>query len=105
MFVNTDSDTVGMRGLDVAHVQLFFSFRFCGKFYPCALVHWYSHIGDSPDEDTGMWRVHQDHNEDGSPSTAVLHLDSLVHAAYLIGVYRKHFIPKGLLPEQSLDLF
>lgn len=42
---------------DVARVRLFFSFRFCGKFYPCALVHWYSRIGDSPDEDTGMWRV------------------------------------------------
>jgi len=105
IFVNTDPIKKGMRGLDIAHVQSFFSFRFCGKSYLCALVHWYSCIGDSPDEDTGMWRVHQDHNADGSPSAAVLYLDFLVHAAHLIGVYGKHFIPKGLSLEHSLDLF
>ena len=105
VFVNTDSDAEGMRGLDVGRVRLFFSFRFRGKFYPCALVHWYSRIGDNPDGDTGMWRVRQDHNAEGSPSAAILHLDCLVRAAHLIGVYGKHFIPKGLLPEQSLDLF
>ena len=105
VFVNTDSNAEGMHDLDVARVWLFFSFRFHGKFYPCALVHWYSCIGDNPDEDTGMWRVCQDRNADRSPSAAVLHLDSLVRAAHLIGVYGKHFIPKGLLPEQSLDLF
>jgi hypothetical protein len=49
VFVNMDSNAEGMRSLDVASVQLFFSFRFYGKFYPCALVHQYSHIGDSPD--------------------------------------------------------
>jgi len=105
IFVNTDPIAKGMRGLDIARVRSFFSFRFRGEFYPCALVHWYSRIGDSPDEDTGMWRVRQDRNADGSPSAAVLHLDSLVRAAHLIGVYGKHFIPKGLSPEHSLDLF
>ena len=105
VLVNMDPITEGMCSLDVARVWLFFSFRFHGKFYLCALVHWYSRIGHSPDEDTGLWRVHQDRDADGSPSTAVLHLDSLVCAAHLIGVYGKHFIPKVLLPEQSLDLF
>lgn len=105
VFVNTDPGAEGMRGLDVARIRLFFSFSFRGEFYPCALVHWYSRIGDSPDEDTGMWKVRQDRNADGSPSAAVLHLDSLVRAAHLIGVYGKQFIPKGLSPEQSLDVF
>jgi hypothetical protein len=105
IFVNTDPIAKGMRGLDIACVWSFFLFRFRGEFYPCALVHWYSRISDSLDEDTGMWRVRQDHNADGSPSAAVLHLDSLIHAAHLIGVYGKHFIPKGLSPEHSLDLF
>ena len=41
VFVNTDSAAQGMLGLDVAHVHLFFLFTFCGKFYPCALVHWF----------------------------------------------------------------
>jgi hypothetical protein len=105
VFVNTDPNAEGMRGLDVARIWLFFSFRFRGEFYPCALVHWYCRIGDSPDKDTGMWRVREECNADGSPSAAVLHLDSLVRAAHLIGVYGKHFIPKGLSPEQSLDQF
>jgi hypothetical protein len=105
VFVNTDPIAEGMRGLEIARVLLFFSFRFHGEFYPCALVHWYSRIGDSPDEDTGMWKVRQDHDADGLPSAAVIHLDSIVRAAHLIGVYGKHFIPKGLSPGQSLDLF
>src|ERR1700722_6510078 len=105
IFVNTDPIAKGSEGLVIARLRSFFSFRFRGEFYPCALVHWYSRIGDSPDEDTGMWRVRQDRNADGSPSAAVLHLDSLVRAAHLIGVYGKHFIPKGLSPEHSLDLF
>jgi hypothetical protein len=105
VFVNTDPTAKGMRGLDIARIRSFFSFRFRGQFYPCALVHWYSRIGDSPDEDTGMWRVRQDHNADGSLSAAVLHLDSLVRAAHLIGLYGKHFIPKGLSLEHALDLF
>jgi len=85
IFVNIDPIPKAMCSLDIAHIWSFFSFRFHGEFYPCALVHWYSRIGDSPDEDTGMWRVCQDHNADGSPSAAVLHLDSLIHAAHLMG--------------------
>ena len=42
VFVNTDPAAQGMLGLHVAHVHLFFLFTFCGKFYPCALVHWFS---------------------------------------------------------------
>jgi hypothetical protein len=105
VFVNTDPTAEGMRGLDIARVRLFFSFKFRDKFYPCALVHWYSRIGDGPGENTGMWRVRQDCNADGSPSAAVIHLDSIVRAAHLIAVYGKEFIPKGLSPGQSLDLF
>ena len=32
-------------------------------------------------------------------------IPSFVQAAHLIGVYGKHFIPKGLSLEHSLDLF
>ena len=50
IFVNTDSSVYGMRGLDVARVRLFFSFSHNGVEYPCVLVHWFSRVGDSPDE-------------------------------------------------------
>ena len=46
-----------MRGLDVARVQLFFSFSHDGIEYPCALVHWFSREGDLPSVNTGMWVV------------------------------------------------
>ncbi|KAI0270957.1 hypothetical protein BGY98DRAFT_223879 [Russula aff. rugulosa BPL654] len=53
IFVNTDSSADGMRGVDVACVRLFFfSFSDDGVEYPYALVHWFSRVGDSPDEHT-----------------------------------------------------
>lgn len=105
VFVNTDPTAEGMRGLDVARVRLFFSFKAAGKLYPCALVHWYSCIGDEPDEETCMWKVEPDFNVDGSPLLAVIHLDTVVRATHLIGVYGDEFIPKGITFGLSLDVF
>lgn len=105
VFVETNHAADGMRGLDVARVCLFFSFTFHGRFYPCALVHWYCRVGDSPDEDTGMWIVEAEKDAGGAPRVAVLHLDTIVRAAHLIGVYGNDFLPNGLAPEQSLELF
>ena len=58
IFVNTDPSGIGMHGLDIACVQLFFSFMYDGIKYPCALIRWLSCIGDEPDKDSGMWMVH-----------------------------------------------
>lgn len=41
----------------VAHTKLFFSVTMNHIKYPCALIHWYSLVGDSPDENMGMWVV------------------------------------------------
>lgn len=103
VFVRTDH-AEGMRGLDVARVRLFFSFTFRGKFYPCALVNWYSRVGDGPDDDTGMWIVEAEKDARGAPSAAVLHLDTIVRAAHLIGIYGNDFVPR-ITPEESLDFF
>jgi len=105
VLVKTDPTTQGMLGLDVACVRLFFSFAFHGKFYLCALVHWFSCTGNGPDDDTGMWIVRPELHPDGSCKAAVLHIDTIVHAAHLIGVYGKDFLPKHLSPAQSLDIF
>ena len=78
IFVNTDPSLEGMRGLEVACVQLFFSFSHDGIEYPCALVHWFSHVGDSPDVDMGMWVVKPDKTEDGENLTSIIHLDTVV---------------------------
>jgi hypothetical protein len=99
VFIETDPNGEGMRGLDVGRVRLFFSFKFQKKFYPCALVQWFSHIGDEADEDTGMWIVKPD------PTLSVVHLDTILRAAHLIGVYGTQSMPKTLSYSQSLDIF
>jgi hypothetical protein len=104
-FVVTDDAAKGMRSLDVAHVRLLFSFTYADTCYPCALVHWFSRVGDSPDEDTGLWMVEPDRNADGSPHAAVIHLDTVLRAAHLIGVYGGDILPKDLSATDSLDAF
>jgi hypothetical protein len=51
--------------------------------YQCALVHWYSRVGDEPDEETEMWIVEP-------PS--IIHLDCIPRAAHLIAVCREPFV-------------
>jgi len=94
-----------MRGLEVARVRAFFSFKFRNVSYPCALVRWYSCDGDGPDEDTGMWVVEPDSHADGSAFTAIIHLDSILRAAHLIGVFGQDPIPKDIPLAYSLDVF
>jgi hypothetical protein len=106
VFVNSDPSAAGMRGLEVARVRQFFSFRYAGVTYPCALVQWYSRVAEEPDEDTGMWVVEPDFNLDGSRFMAVIHLDSIVRAAHLLGVCEQdEAVPTDLSCDNSLDSF
>jgi hypothetical protein len=57
IFVNTNPDEDGMRGLDVARVKQFFSFKSQGCIYPCAMVQWYSHCSDEPDAVMSLIRI------------------------------------------------
>lgn len=104
VFVNTDATAKGFRGLDVARVRLFFSFTEDGISFPCALVQWFSRVGDEPDEDTGMWVVKPD-IVDGTHNTSVIHLDSIVRAAHLLGVCANGPVPRHLDYSQTLDVF
>ena len=104
IFIHTDPSKEGMQGMDIARMKLFFSFNSCGTVYPCALIQWFSRIGNEPDEDTGMWIVQLDFHGDCAPYMAFIHLDSIVWAAHLIGVCGEH-LPVGLTHDQSLDSF
>jgi hypothetical protein len=46
-----------------------FYFSHSGVEYPCVLVHWFSHVGDLPDDHTGMWAMMWvvQPDDDGSP--------------------------------------
>lgn len=85
-------DEPGFRSLLVARVFLFFSFTHLGTRHECALVHWFSTVGDLPCEETGMWIVEPDYRS-GKPVLAVIDLDTVLRGAHLIGNAGKHFIP------------
>lgn len=105
--VDSDSDASakGMDGFDIARVRLFFSFKHDGVVYPCALVHWFKRLGDSPDENTGMWVVEPEVHEDGTRFASVIHLDSMFRAAHLMPVYGNSFVPTYLSYTHTLDAF
>ena len=51
-----------------------------------------------------MWIVEAEKDMHGASRVVVVHLDTIVHAAHLIGIYGDRFYPK-IMPEQSLDFF
>jgi hypothetical protein len=100
------SEEPGFRGLHAARVFLFFSFKHDGLTYPCALIHWFSPVCDTPCEETGMWIVEPDWLCGGKPFLEVIHLDSILRGAHLIGVSGKHFLPLHNFDfSKSLDSF
>ncbi|KAF8545954.1 hypothetical protein OG21DRAFT_1491733 [Imleria badia] len=104
-FVSVGPETGPMNGLEVAHVLAFFTFDFKGTYYPCAAVHWFDLVEDWPDEDTGMWLVRPQFDQQHQCGISIIHIDSIYRAAHLIPVYRKHFIPTHLRPYHSYDSF
>lgn len=105
MFINSDSNIEGMRGLEVARARLFFSFSSDGVNYPCALIHWYSHVGEAPDDTTGMWLVEPDLHPDGSHNASIIHLDSIMRAAHLMPLHCEKSVDPALNHTDTLDSF
>jgi hypothetical protein len=96
ILINSDPNVEGALGFEIARVFLFFSFQHQSKTYPCALVQWYSYMGDEPDEDTGFWKIEPDADDDGSPHRAV----------HLMPAYNTNeFIDKAITMHSSLDKF
>ena len=98
-----DEDKPGMRGMNVARIQLFFSFSHNGKHYPCALVEWFSRMGRSPDSDTGMWKVCPDIRR-GQRLCSVIHLNSILRGTHL-PIFGHRFLPINFDYTYSLDAF
>ncbi|KAF7305261.1 hypothetical protein HMN09_00777000 [Mycena chlorophos] len=104
-----DRNAPGLQGFNVARVRMFFSFEHADITYPCALVHWFSVWGDTPDEDTGMWVVTPDW-ERGQygrvPAMEVVHLDAMFRNAHLIPVFGKGYVPEhNFTAANSLDAY
>lgn len=94
-----------MRGMEVARALCFFSFEYDGVTYPCAVVHWFSHISEEPDNDTGMWMVAPDLDPSESPVLAIIHIDCIFRAAHLLPIFGDSFVPENITHMNSLDCF
>jgi len=106
VFINAQPELPGMRGLEVARIFLFFSFVHLGVSYPCALIQWFSVVGDEPENETGLWMVEPEVHDDDRPYLAVIHLESIFRAAHLIPAYRtSHFVRRSLTMHDTLDEF
>ena len=70
--------------------------------YPCAIIHWFDHVGDGPDTNTGMWVVRTRNAQD----ITIIHINTIYHAAQLIPIYASHQIdPGSVKPNESYDKF
>ncbi|KAF5349441.1 hypothetical protein D9758_014607 [Tetrapyrgos nigripes] len=108
VLVVINANREGFRGMSVARVRLFFSFRYHGVMYPCALVHWFNCYGHSRDPKTGMWVVRpgfRDPQRRQHPQLAVIHIDTLLRGVHLIPKYDSKAIPSEVKHYHSLDLF
>ncbi|KAL4079039.1 hypothetical protein J3A83DRAFT_1010329 [Scleroderma citrinum] len=85
---------------------VFFSFKYLGTEYPCTVVHWFDHVGDGPDEATGMWIVHPGYQAHNIKNIAVIHINTIYCTAHLIPIYSAHNInSRDIRPHNSYDTF
>ncbi|CAK5264834.1 unnamed protein product [Mycena citricolor] len=98
------NDALGFRGLMAARVQLFISFKYRRIDYACAVVNWFSTIGDQPCPDMGMWMVEPDLDARRRRVLDVIHIDSILRGAHLVPIFGKKFIPRTLLDLYTRDV-
>ena len=79
--------------------------RVITRVYPCALVQWFSTYNDAPCEDTGLWRVEPDYDERGQWMSSMIHIDTILCNAHLIGVAGSDMLPRQFTYHNTLDVF
>jgi hypothetical protein len=94
-----------MLGLTVAQVRLLFAFTYRRQDYRCALVNWFVRRDDEVDEDTGMWIVEPEADEEGQPTWQVIDVDSIARRAHLLPVYGQEPVEQGFNHHRSLEAF
>ena len=106
ILLNTGSKVAGARGLDVAWAHLLFSFAIEEEVFECALIHEFCKSYTDPDLDNGMWIVEPDYNHNGYRVMSVVHVESIVHAAHLLLVFKDGiFSPREINFTHTLDIF
>ena len=95
----------GPHGLSVARLHILFSFMKSNTRHDVALIQWYSYIGDSPDEDMGMWVVEKEKRNDGLPIINLIYIDAIVRSCHLLPIYGRGMVPRQVTHMTSLDCF
>ena len=96
----------GKRGLDIVRVYLFFSFKVGDNVFSCALIHQFCRSYDDPNPDNRMWIIEPDIDKDKYWVMSVVHVDSIVHAAHLLPVFRGDVaIPREINFSSTLNAF
>ncbi|TFK62832.1 hypothetical protein BDN72DRAFT_776652 [Pluteus cervinus] len=95
----------GFTSLGVAQVQLFFTFEHDQITYPCALVHWFRTVGDEPSSTTRMWKVKPLYNGANQRVQSIVHANSIVRSAHLVGVYGEQFLDSKYTYQRSNTAF
>ncbi|KAI5990190.1 hypothetical protein EDD15DRAFT_2136690, partial [Pisolithus albus] len=72
---------------------------------PPTTCQWFDRVGNGPDEATGMWMVRPGFIGDHQRNVAVIHVDTIFHAAHLIPIYGRDFVPREIAPCHSYDAF
>ncbi|KAK1222162.1 hypothetical protein PQX77_015008 [Marasmius sp. AFHP31] len=104
VFVQINPDQAVIKGMVVARILMFFSFKYLAATQPCALVDWYVPSDDAPDPDTGMWVVEPEY-VGRRRSVQVIPLDTIAHSAHLLPVYGDETLPETFHFSDSLDAF
>ncbi|KAH9946447.1 hypothetical protein B0H21DRAFT_779117 [Amylocystis lapponica] len=104
ILVQNGPDNGNMRNMLVGRVLRFLSFVYDNVRYPCALVEWLLVEGEHPDRLTGMWVVRPEMVH-GKRTVGLVHLDCVVRACHLIGVYNRTYLPSDFHFSYSLDAF
>ena len=104
IFVRTEL-APGPHGLSVAQLHVLFSFTIKGVCHEVALVKWFSYVGNSPDEDTGMWVVQREKRQDGSPFMDFIFIDTILRSCHLLPMYREVTILSNVTHVTSLTNF
>lgn len=100
--VGSDEDVMG--GMLVGRVLNFLSVVHDGFQMPFAYIEWFEQTSDECDPLTGMWIVRPE--MDGQKrAVGLVHMDSVVRACHLIGVYGAARIPITFHFADALDAF
>ncbi|KAJ8495314.1 hypothetical protein ONZ51_g1758 [Trametes cubensis] len=116
VFLGKDPSARGFQSLHAARIRSFLSLRVGSSWsassgssefeeIPCAVIEWFSPVGEEPDDDTGMWVVEPDLDIDGQRELSIVHIETILRSAHLIPVFGDEPIPQYLTASDALDSF